>query len=159
MTAKKSRPELSLRQRALNLVSRREYSRLELSRRLANYGEDADEISAVLSDFEQRGWLSDARCAEQVVHQRQASMGIRRITQELREKGLDAATIEAALEANPVDELEVARSVWQKKFGTPPTTQQEKAKQVRFLQSRGFGLNSIFKVIGGSPDDDVVEEY
>ncbi len=44
-------------------------------------------------------------------------------------------------------ELEVAREVWKKKFGTAPQDEKEKAKQVRFLQARGFSLDVIFKVL------------
>ncbi|MGB8410656.1 MAG: RecX family transcriptional regulator [Gallionella sp.] len=37
--------------------------------------------------------------------------------------------------------------MWKKKFGTAPQDDKEKAKQVRFLQSRGFSLDAIFKVL------------
>jgi regulatory protein len=49
--------------------------------------------------------------------------------------------------------LEAARSVWQRKFAAPPQDQQEKAKQVRFLQSRGFSMDVIFKVMKISDDE------
>ena len=59
MTPKKSRPEPTLRQRALDLLGRREYSARELARRLAAFGHDMDEIESIVTNFEQKGWLSD----------------------------------------------------------------------------------------------------
>lgn len=154
MTPKKSRPEPTLRQRALDLLGRREYSARELARRLAAFGHDMDEIESIVTNFEQKGWLSDARFAEQVVHARAHQYGGRRIEQELRDKGVDQQTIDNALQTLDVDELELARGLWLRKFGTPPLTQQEKARQVRFLHSRGFPLSMIFKVIGSAADDE-----
>ena len=46
-----------------------------------------------------------------------------------------------------IGELEAAREVWKKKFGVAPQDEKEKAKQMRFLQSRGFGLDVVFKVL------------
>lgn len=157
MTPKKNRPEPSLRQRALNLLGRREYSALELTRRLAAIGHDLDEIGSIVTDFEQRGWLSDARFAAQVVHSRAGQYGSRRIEQELREKGVDQQTIDGALETRDVEDIDVARALWQKKFGVLAVTPQEKARQIRYLQSRGFPLGVVFKVIGGLSDDDPMQ--
>ncbi|HEU0282876.1 MAG TPA: RecX family transcriptional regulator, partial [Gallionella sp.] len=53
----------------------------------------------------------------------------------------------AALPALKESELEAARSVWQRKFGTLPQDDKEKARQMRFLQSRGFGFEVIFQVL------------
>ena len=154
MTPKKNRSEPTLLQRALDLLGRREYSAQELARRLAAFGHDMDEIASIVTNFEQRGWLSDARFAEQVVNARSRQYGGRRIEQELRDKGVDQATIDTALQMRDVDELELARSLWVKKFGTLPVSQQEKARQVRFLQGRGFPLALIFKVLGSAADDE-----
>ncbi len=55
--------------------------------------------------------------------------------------------ISAALPELKETELEAARDVWQRKFGALPQDDKEKAKQVRFLQSRGFALDVIFKVL------------
>jgi len=51
-------------------------------------------------------------------------------------------------------ELETARDVWQRKFGTLPHDAKEKAKQMRFMQSRGFGFDVIFKVLDSSRDQE-----
>jgi regulatory protein len=50
-------------------------------------------------------------------------------------------------------ELARARAVWQKKFDHPPEDAAERAKQMRFLASRGFGGDTIHRVVSGGDDD------
>jgi regulatory protein len=138
---------LSIRQRALGFLARREHSRLELKRKLAPHAEDEAEVDALLEDFQKRGWLSEKRYTEQVVHARRGKYGAQRIVQELREKGVGEEAIGAALPELKDSELETARAVWAKKFGQPPVDAKDKARQVRFLASRGFSQEVIWKVL------------
>jgi len=55
--------------------------------------------------------------------------------------------IGAALPALKESELDAAREVWQRKFGIQPREDKEKARQMRFLQSRGFSIEVILKVL------------
>ena len=146
-------PEPSLRERALAYLARREHSRAELARKLAVYCEDRDEINTLLDDFAQRGWLSEARFAEMVVQARHGKFGSRRIVHELREKGVSEEAIAAALPEVRENELETARAVWAKKFGALPADAKEKARQMRFLASRGFGAETIRRVVQGKEGD------
>lgn len=146
-------PEPSLRQRALGFLARREHSRLELKRKLAPHTEDADELEALLDDFEKRGWLSEGRFTEQLVTTRRGKYGLQRIARELREKGVGEASIDAVLPQLKESELETARTVWAKKFGTAPADARERAKQMRFLQGRGFSLDIVFRVLNQCGDD------
>jgi regulatory protein len=140
-------PEASLRQRALDILARREYTRLELKRKLAPHAGDESELDALLEDFQKRGWLSEERFTEQMLHARRAKFGTRRIVQELRQKGVSEEAIGAALPELKDGELETAKAVWAKKFGTPAADAREKARQVRFLASRGFSQDVIWKVL------------
>lgn len=146
-------PEKSLRERALAYLARREHSRVELARKLAPYCEESEEIAALLDDFTQRGWLSEERYADMLVTARQSKYGRRRIAQELREKGVSEEGITAAVADVREDELSTARAVWAKKFGRLPADAQEKARQMRFLASRGFGQETIYKVVRGSLEE------
>ena len=137
----------SLRGRALQALARRELSRAELQAKLQPHVVEADDIAALLDDLQKRGWLSDARALEQTVRIRSARFGTQRIAHELRQKGISDELISAAIPQLKEGELEAARGVWQRKFATPPKDQKEKAKQVRFLQSRGFSMDVIFKVM------------
>lgn len=139
--------DMTIRERALGFLSRREYSRLELKRKLAPHAEDEHEVESLLDDFATRGWLSEARFAEQIVHARRSKYGAQRIVHELKEKGVSADAVAAILPDLRESELETARAVWAKKFGTPPQDARERAKQMRFLASRGFGAETITMVL------------
>jgi len=143
----KARAEPSLRGRALRALARRELSRAELHAKLLPHVAEADDVGALLDDLERRGWLSDARALDQAVRIRGARFGTQRIAHELRQKGISDELISAVIPQLKEGELEAARAVWQRRFATPPQDQKEKAKQVRFLQSRGFSMDVIFKVM------------
>lgn len=131
----------------MRYLARREHSRAELRAKLLPHVQDGDDIEAVLDGLEKRNWLSDERAATQLVHAKRGRFGAQRITHELRQKGIAEELISVALPALKETELAAAREVWQRKFGTAPQDGNEKAKQVRFLQSRGFSLDAIFKVL------------
>ena len=133
--------------RALQLLARREHTRRELERKLAPYAEDEGEIAALLDEFGRRGWLSEARAVEQVVHARRARFGSRRIREELERRGVDAERVATAMDRVRPDERAALEAVWRKKFGAAPRTPAERARQIRFLQGRGFEIDMILKVI------------
>jgi len=147
-------PDKSLRQRALDYLAKREYSYVELWQKLKPFAEESDDIPALLEDFKKRGWLSDARFTEQIVHARQAKFGSARIAHELREKGVADHLIADAIGQVKDNELENATEVWRKKFRTSPKTREEWAKQARFLQSRGFGFDMIKKVLSAAETEE-----
>lgn len=150
----KAKPKLSLRGRALQSLARRELSRAELRAKLLPHVAETDNIDDLLADLEKRGWLSDARTLEQTVRIRSAKFGTQRIAHELRQKGISEELVNTAIPQLKEGELGAAREVWQRKFATPPQDQKEKAKQVRFLQSRGFSMEVIFKVMKISDMDE-----
>jgi regulatory protein len=159
----KKKPELSLRTRALQYLARREYSRAELRSKLQPYAQVEDDfeqlqpidLDGLLDDLTARGWLSDARAATQFLHAKRSRFGTQRITHELRQRGIGEELIEQALPALKDSELATARDVWQRKFGTQPQDAKAKAKQIRFLQSRGFGFDVIFKVLRHAESDEI----
>jgi regulatory protein len=137
----------SLRARALKALARREYSRLELQAKLRPHAEDPAEIEPLLDELEKRGWLSEARFVEQTTTVRRRRFGAARILHELREKGVCGSALAAARAQLKNSEVEAARSVWKTKFGSLPATPQERARQSRFLASRGFSAEAIHKVL------------
>ena len=152
-STEKQRPERSLKGRALGYLSRREYSRAELSRKLMPYTEDADALEALLDSLEREGWLSDARFAESVVHRRAARVGAGRIVSELKRHAVGDALIEEVSTQLRETELVRARAVWQKKYGQLPETPAERARQARFLAARGFSMSIIGKILKGFEED------
>jgi regulatory protein len=143
----------SLRARALRLLARREHSRQELRQRLALKGMEPAELEVLLDELERNGWLSEQRLAEQMVRGAKGRYGSRQVLDRLRSKGVTGELLAQAARALQAQELESARAVWRKRFGRPPTTLQEKAKQARFLAGRGFSTEVIRAVLGEPADD------
>lgn len=159
MSGVRRKTELSLRARALQYLARREYSRAELRGKLLQHAQaDAAEsaqpaqLEALLDDLTARGWLSDARAVTQFVHAKRGRFGTQRILHELHQRGIAENLIAEALPELKETELETAREVWRRKFGTPPQDAKEKARQMRFMQSRGFSMEVIFKVLRAEDD-------
>lgn len=138
---------IPLRDKALAYLARREHTRLELARKLLHAGYAEEEINTVLDELSQRGWLSSKRFAENFVTQKQARFGSQKLAYELRQKGVEESIVQQTLAEAKETELERAREVWRRKFGHPPADQKEKARQVRFLQSRGFNADSIRRIL------------
>lgn len=152
----KSKPEPkpgSLRERALGYLARREHSRAELTRKLELAGFPAAEIKPLLDEFEEKNWLSDRRFAESWVADHRAKAGSVKLAYELRQRGVEADIIEAVLSECRDDELERAREVWARKFGSARADAAEKARQSRFMQSRGFTTEVIRRVLDAAGDD------
>lgn len=131
----------------MRFLARREYTRAELRVKLLPHVQEGEDIDAVLDDLEKRNWLSDARAAELIVSSRRGRFGAQRIAHEMRQKGLSEDLVGQALPQLKESELDAAREVWQKKFGAIPRDQKEKARQARFLQSRGFAMDVVMKVL------------
>ena len=167
--SKKPKQSPSLKARALRLLSLREYSRKTLSSKLAEsearwakLGAQQEEqtpqattlgIEAVLDDFEARGWLSDERFAEALVRRRSERYGARKIADELERAGVDSKQSAKLLGALKETEFQRAYDLWSRKYGQKAQDQKERARQYRFLASKGFSSDVVAKIIGGqSPD-------
>ncbi|MCA7981082.1 recombination regulator RecX [Burkholderia cepacia] len=144
---KSSKPPRSLKGRALGYLSRREYSRAELARKLAPYVGEDESVEPVLDALEQEGWLSDARFAESLVHRRASRVGVARIVSELKRHAVGDTLVEEVNAQLRETEWARAQAVWRKKFGALPQTPAERAKQARFLAARGFSSATIVKLL------------
>lgn len=138
---------LSLKARALRLLALREHSRAELQTKLARHVQEGDELDALLDQLQAKGFIDEARVAESHVHRRSGRLGVQRLAQELRHKGLDEALVRAQVQALRTTEFERAQAVWQRRFGTAPTSPEERARQMRFLAARGFESQAIGQVL------------
>lgn len=152
------KPQRTLKARAIALLARREYARAELAARLIATGAARDEVEALLDELQQLGLLSDTRFAGALVRQKAASHATRAIARELRERGVakDVAAV-ALAESGAGDELAAAQALWQRRFGRPPADEREKARQIRFLLSRGYPPAVAFRVLrsaGARIEDD-----
>lgn len=135
--------QMSLKARALKYLSAREHSRLELARKLSRYAQEGDDVEALLDTLETAKLLSQSRFTESLVHRRAARFGNNRILSELQMHGIDGDALGDIKATLSQDEASRARDVWQRKFGRPPVDAAERAKQMRFLQQRGFSISAI----------------
>lgn len=126
--------------RALQLLARREHSRSELFNKLQKFCSDDSLLYTLLDDLEERGYLSDQRyCEAYITYRSNRGIGPVKIEQELVQKGVNKNLVMDSFDALDIDWLEIARRVWQKKYrGIEPSNASERAKQLRFMQYRGF---------------------
>jgi regulatory protein len=144
---------LSLKGRALRLLSAREHSRAELERKLAQFEDVPGALAKALDELQAKGFINEQRVLESVLNRRSAKLGTARIRQELQGKGLAPEAVQEAVAQLRATEVERAREVWRKKFGTPPVDAGERGRQMRFLASRGFGGEAIRRVVAGATED------
>lgn len=153
---KRKRPELTPLQRALALLVRREHSRKELARKLAERGIEREAALAAVEKLTNDGWQSDARFAEMLVRTRVAhGQGPIRIRAELGMHGLEQDKIEAALQEFDGDWVQAARGVALRRFGTnlESAAVAERRKVADFLYRRGFDGEAVRLVLQGEVQD------
>ncbi|MEO8303388.1 MAG: regulatory protein RecX [Betaproteobacteria bacterium] len=156
------RPAKPLKARAIALLARREYSRTELRSKLLRSAEGGDvdplSVDAMLDDLAALGYLSDSRFATAVVRQKSGGYSKRAIGARLKASGVAPETVSQALAATEQDDEEAMVALWRKRFGTAPANDREKARQVRFLQSRGFSLSAVFRLLRNPPGEEGAAE-
>ena len=145
-----SEPDLpQVRNKAVELLARREHSRAELKRKLSQRELPGDLIEQALDELVAENLLSEARYAEALVSSRiSRGFGPLRILAEAAEAGADEQQIHIALEEAEVDWQALAHSAWQKRFPKPAKNPAERAKQARFLAGRGFNSETVRQVVG-----------
>lgn len=140
---------LSLKGRALRLLSGREHSRAELERKLAAHEQEPGQLARVLDELQARDFINEQRVVDSVLHRRSGKLGALRIRQELQAKGLDNEKVQAALASLKSTELDRAREVWARKFESLPTDAAQRGKQARFLAARGFDGEVVARLLSG----------
>ena len=147
-------PPISLKGRALRLLSAREHSRAELERKLIRFEEVPGTLAQALDELQAKHFIDEQRVLDSVVHRRAAKLGAARIQRELQAKGLAPQAVADAVSHLRATELMRAREVWRKRFGEPAIDLQTRARQMRFLASRGFGGEVIRRVVAGADEEE-----
>jgi regulatory protein len=140
---------LSVRERAMNLLARREHSRHELAQKLILKGHFHEEIGPALDRLKDQGLLDDQRFSESYTRYRaRLGFGPLRIRQELQKKGVNHAMIAHALSTMDDQWLSCLSGAWQKKFkGVRASDAAEHGKQYRFLLMRGYEPQQIHDLL------------
>ena len=145
--------EISLRERALAMLARREHTRAEMTRKLSPHSESPEQVELLLDALVARGWLSEARFAESRANTLARKFGSRKIEHDLRGRGVSAEVVEQTVERARAQELENCRAAWQRKFGALPQDAAERGRQMRFLAGRGFSAEAVRRVLKAGDDD------
>jgi len=129
----------------MDFLARREYGQTELVRKLADKGFDRSVAEQAITALRKENLQSDQRFAESFVQSRiNQGKGPVRIRLDLGQRGISDAAIEGALEEADADWYALARDIRGKKFGgARPADFKSKARQMRFLQYRGFEPDHI----------------
>ncbi len=142
---------VELRARALRLLARREHTRQELESKLSPHAGSSEEVKGLLAGLKQKNQLSAARFAEGRARQLSRKYGAARIRQDLKAKGVSEELI--ARFSSSENEMQKAKEILERKYRTPASTREEKAKRMRFLQSRGFSSEIIFRLLSARGAD------
>ena len=129
----------------MDYLARREHGQVELHHKLIKFGFDADIADDAIAALVEDGLQSDARFTEAFVRSRiSQGKGPTKIRADLRERGLSDSLVDEGLAEAAQDWYALARDVRIKKFGMAcPVDFKDKARQMRFLQSRGFESDHI----------------
>ncbi len=143
------------RKKAMDYLARREYGQQELEQKLIAAGFEAVIATDVVHKLSDEGLQDDRRFIESFVQSRiNQGKGPVRVRQELGERGVNVVQIEAVLEDVAEDWFALARQIRNKKFGSElPRDFTEKARQMRFLQYRGFESAQIQAAVSSHGDD------
>ena len=138
----------TLKEKAIDYLSRREHSRLELKHKLLNKDFLETEIDETLNQLSTKNFQSDERFAECYVRARkQAGFGPLKIMAELKERGVSDAIISGVINVSDNEWREQMVSAWKKKF---LNSTKDRAAQFRFLSSRGYVSETINKLLFSS---------
>lgn len=157
-----------LQNHALRLLSQREHGDKELLHKLRQkfaakaeslekYGIDLDTFSenlqTCLMHCQENNWQSDERYVEQLVNSLLAKgHGPMKIRQKARQKSSRSDLLDVFLDLDSADWLAQMQEVIEKKYGANSGANgqrlapKDKAKQMRFLQSRGYSSDLIWRL-------------
>lgn len=137
-----------LEKKALGLLTRREYSRGELTQKLVAWeGGSSGDIEQLMDSLEEQGYLSDIRAAESILRTYQEKYGVNKIRQVFEAKKIDEDVVSELLQQVRSNEYEILRKLFVKRYPVLPKTLQERAHCIRYYQNRGFTRESIQQVL------------
>lgn len=133
----------------MNLLARREHSRVEIYRKLSAHCDDLELLNQVLDQLVSEGLLSDQRFAEEFVrYRRNRGFGPLHIQADLKNRGVSEQIVADSVDLDGDQWRYDLSELYQKRYrGIPASDRKEQAKRSRFLQSRGFHPAQIRRVM------------
>lgn len=139
----------------MDYLARREYGRLELQARLESAGFGTEAARVAVDRLACEDLQCDRRHIENFIQSRiSKGKGPVRVRLELQTRELEAGLVDECLAECGQDWVAMARQVREKKFGPDlPANFKEKARQMRFLQYRGFEPDQIQQAVASHGDN------
>ncbi|EQC1412974.1 regulatory protein RecX [Providencia rettgeri] len=139
---------------AVTLLARKDYATGEMRRMLNSLANEPVDVDTVILKLKEYNYLNDERIAENLLSRLlKKQYGLTRIRLEIRQKGIESDVIENVLNSLDIDWFEMASESRIKKFGEAiPIEPKEKARQIRYLQSRGFSMDMIMESLSPQTD-------
>jgi regulatory protein len=139
---------------AVTLLARKDYATGEMRRMLNSLASEPVDVDTVILKLKEYNYLNDERIAENLLSRLlKKQYGLTRIRLEIRQKGIESDVIENVLNSLDIDWFEMASESRIKKFGEAiPIEPKEKARQIRYLQSRGFSMDMIMESLSPQTD-------
>jgi regulatory protein len=137
----------------VGLLARREHSEFELRKKLHTREFEHNDIEVAIERLLEKDYLSDNRFAESTCRYRvNRGFGWRYIANELKQKGVCSTIVQQLQKNCEIDWYLQAELAYNNRFGEkgenePQASQKEQAKQIRFLQYRGFSSDDIFQIV------------
>jgi regulatory protein len=141
---------------SLKLLAMRDMSRAQFTDKLGKKDFTPDEIVEAIAWCEAEGWLNESRYAEVTARRLGQKYGATRVAQTLRQKGVNDEAVTETIAAMKETEHARAYEVWSRKFHAQPVSPEERAKQTRYLQSRGFSFAIIRRVLAGQNGEEEI---
>lgn len=138
---------------SLKLLAMRDMSCKQFVEKLTKKEFNAHDISQAMAWCEAEGWLNESRYAEVAARRLGHKYGASRVAATLRQKGVNDEAVASTINAMTDSEFSRAKAVWMRKFETLPDTADARAKQTRYLQSRGFSFAIIKRVLSGEVEE------
>ncbi len=138
---------------ALRILSRRDYPRAEFISKLTSAEFDKADVEVAADWCHAQGFLNETRFAESTSRRLGAKYGAQRVAHTLRQKGVAEEQVSALMSTLKDSEQERASALWTRKFGRIAESADEKSKQIRYLQARGFSFAIIKQVFAAAAED------
>ena len=126
---------------------------MELNKKINSYATSLEitnqDVKILLDELIEKNWQSDSRFTEQFIFSKKNKYGVEKIRYELKMRGVDDAIINSELVKIKSENYLLAKKIWSKKFDDTPHSQEERNKQIRFLQGRGINIELIHKILSG----------
>lgn len=134
-----------LRRIAIDLLSRREHSSVELRQKLRQKGGQEEDVDTVLAWCQLQNYQCDSRYCAMLIRSKVAKgYGPLLMMQAARAQGLERELVMDVLAELDIDWFALALKQYQKKFATLAIKDfQDKQKRMGFLQRRGFNAEQV----------------